>query len=553
VRLLTTVVVLTTVSATATTVDWNIETADVGPDSIDAVSLALDSQEYPRIAYQYIDYEGQFVKYARWTGSDWEFDIIDQQLAYGCIPRLALDSQDRPHIVYYWWDFEEDAGRLKYAKWTGSDWEYSYIDQSTDVTGAFDIVMDEQDHLHVAYSDFQLKDLKYARWTGTNWEIAVVDSVGFVGYNPAIIVDSQDRPHISHCRYIPDFDHELKYSHWTGTAWESETIEVDGAGVCSSITVDELDYPRISYQVYYDEYGDELRYAVWNGSSWDIDVIDGGFGLWFEANVIRLDDDQNPFVAYRECHEVDDLRFAYRAGGDWNVDVVESFIGIAWSISMVFDGDDRPHIAYPKGNTWEGDIELRYARGEFNTAVDLISFNAVPGRGSSIELTWECAEPGAGFNLYRSVEATGMRKKSREMINPELITGESPYRYLDTEVSDGVTYSYWLEAMDTSGASETFGPVSCTAGTFVPGSYALYQSRPNPARGTAVIAFDLPEDADVTLTIYDLSGRKITTLVNEKLPAGAYERPVSGLAPGVYVYRLAAGEFVGVGKMVVVD
>jgi hypothetical protein len=158
-----------------------------------------------------------------------------------------------------------------------------------------------------------------------------------------------------------------------------------------------------------------------------------------------------------------------------------------------------------------------------------------------------------GFNLYRSEEATGIRTKSLEMLNAELITGESPYSYLDTGVSDGVTYAYWLEVMDPGGASETFGPATCTAGTFVPSSYALYQSRPNPARGTAVIAFDLSEDADVTLTIYDLSGRKVTTLVDETLPASAYERPVSGLAPGVYVYRLEAGEFSGVRKMVVIE
>jgi hypothetical protein len=107
--------------------------------------------------------------------------------------------------------------------------------------------------------------------------------------------------------------------------------------------------------------------------------------------------------------------------------------------------------------------------------------------------------------------------------------------------------------MDIDGSTGNFGPATRTAGTFVPSSYALYQSRPNPARGTAVIAFDLPEGADVTLTIYDLSGRKVTTLVDEKLTAGVYERTVSGLAVGVYVYRFEAGEFAAVKKIVVVE
>ena len=57
----------------------------------------------------------------------------------------------------------------------------------------------------------------------------------------------------------------------------------------------------------------------------------------------------------------------------------------------------------------------------------------------------------------------------------------------------------------------------------------------------------------MALTLYDLSGRKVTTLVNETLPAGTHERPVAGLAPGVYVYRLLAGEFSASKKMVIVE
>jgi hypothetical protein len=202
--------------------------------------------------------------------------------------------------------------------------------------------------------------------------------------------------------------------------------------------------------------------------------------------------------------------------------------------------------------TWSGPDPYWSFTVDNELDIPVTKFSAESAR-NGVELTWECADPGVGFNLYRSEEATGVRSRLREIINVELITGESPYTYLDAGVSDGVTYSYWLEAIDAGGASETFGPATCTAGMFVPSSYALYQSRPNPARGTAVIAFDLPEDAGVVLTIYDLSGRKVTTLVNETLPAGAYERPVAGFAPGVYVYRLAAGEFSGVKKMVVVE
>ncbi|UCE26383.1 MAG: T9SS type A sorting domain-containing protein, partial [Candidatus Coatesbacteria bacterium] len=134
-----------------------------------------------------------------------------------------------------------------------------------------------------------------------------------------------------------------------------------------------------------------------------------------------------------------------------------------------------------------------------------------------------------------------------------LITGETPYTYLDTAVEEGTTYNYWLEAIDVSGSSETFGPVECTWNGVLPTTYALYQSRPNPATGAATIAFDLPEDVKVTLTVYDISGRKVTTLVDETLQAGGHDAEVSGLAPGVYVYKLSAGSFSAARKMVVLD
>jgi hypothetical protein len=120
-------------------------------------------------------------------------------------------------------------------------------------------------------------------------------------------------------------------------------------------------------------------------------------------------------------------------------------------------------------------------------------------------------------------------------------------------VKEGVTYDYWLEAIDVGGSAKTFGPVECTWNGALPTTYALYQSRPNPATGSAVIAFDLPEDTKVTLTVYDINGRKITTIIDETLVVGTHERTVAGLAPGVYVYRLNAGSFSAARKMVIVE
>jgi hypothetical protein len=186
------------------------------------------------------------------------------------------------------------------------------------------------------------------------------------------------------------------------------------------------------------------------------------------------------------------------------------------------------------------------------TDIAVTSF-AAESAANGIEVSWECADEVSGFNLYRSAAAEGKAVNSSDKLNVGLITGESPYVYLDAAVEEGKTYSYWLEVVDVGGATETFGPVECTWKGALPTTYALYQSRPNPASGTAIIAFDLPEDADVTLAVYDISGRKVTTVVNETLPTGEHEAEVSGLAAGVYVYKLDAGNFNAARKMVVVE
>jgi hypothetical protein len=153
---------------------------------------------------------------------------------------------------------------------------------------------------------------------------------------------------------------------------------------------------------------------------------------------------------------------------------------------------------------------------------------AADGVEEGIELSWRAAGGYTGFNLYRSESSA--RGGARDKLNGELVTGTTPYSYTDFEVTENTTYDYWLEAIDVNGLSETYGPVECAWRGSLPGAYALHQSKPNPSNGTAIVAFDLPEAADVTLAVYDISGRKVSTFVNGRLEAGEHEAVVSGLA-----------------------
>jgi hypothetical protein len=78
-----------------------------------------------------------------------------------------------------------------------------------------------------------------------------------------------------------------------------------------------------------------------------------------------------------------------------------------------------------------------------------------------------------------------------------------------------------------------------------PRDFALSQNYPNPFNPSTTIKFELPKVSQVSLSVYDVLGRQVSVLANERREAGAYEVKFDGsnLASGVYFYRLQAGDF----------
>jgi hypothetical protein len=85
-----------------------------------------------------------------------------------------------------------------------------------------------------------------------------------------------------------------------------------------------------------------------------------------------------------------------------------------------------------------------------------------------------------------------------------------------------------------------------------PSAFNLYQNYPNPFNPTTRIIFDLPEKSNVKLTILNILGQDIATLVNEKLSAGSYEVEFNGrnISSGIYFYRLETENFTQTKKIV---
>lgn len=88
----------------------------------------------------------------------------------------------------------------------------------------------------------------------------------------------------------------------------------------------------------------------------------------------------------------------------------------------------------------------------------------------------------------------------------------------------------------------------------IPKTYLLEQNYPNPFNPKTIIRFDILKASNVKITIYDISGREVQKLVQQKLNAGKYsvDFDAGQLSSGIYFYSIIAGDFVQTKKMVLV-
>ena len=174
---------------------------------------------------------------------------------------------------------------------------------------------------------------------------------------------------------------------------------------------------------------------------------------------------------------------------------------------------------------------------------------------NEVSLSWSSStdEDFSYFNIYR---------QDMLSVEPAMVFTSIDSFYLDQEVSESGSYEYWVTAVDLSGLeSEASSFVSAVLSADeemgMPVNFALKQNYPNPFNPSTQIQYALPSESKVLISIYDLTGRKVKTLVNEVQSAGHRSvmwnatneigRPVSA---GMYIYSIQAGNFMQNRKMV---
>lgn len=181
---------------------------------------------------------------------------------------------------------------------------------------------------------------------------------------------------------------------------------------------------------------------------------------------------------------------------------------------------------------------------------------------NSVTLQWQ--KPAKALDDDTAQYFVIYRVQSPDTINTDkvkqilVITKNDTTRFVDNAVVNGQSYTYAVTSIDKlDNESETYASINLTVTgvkdvVVAPQVFALAQNYPNPFNPTTTFTFTLPGANQTTLTVYDLLGREVATIVDEMLGAGTHTYQFSGanLASGVYLYHLVSGTFVETKRMI---
>ena len=243
------------------------------------------------------------------------------------------------------------------------------------------------------------------------------------------------------------------------------------------------------------------------------------------------------------------------AAGDSIVHSIDN--GMTWTKrALPYPAGDTRCLAYHNGKLYAGDFGLYLSEDTGN------SWSLLYG------VAFDSAGNASGGTMFRDLASYGQA----------LIAAMSPGA-IGLSQDDGVSWMGWEEGVMadwTFAALAIRSPYIWTIREFFgnayrrplselvtgvrestgeqPAEYGLSQNYPNPFNPSTTITYELPASSMVQLRVYDLLGHEISVLVNERREPGVHEVAfdASGLSSGMYLYRVTAGSFAQIRKMMLV-
>ena len=349
-------------------------------------------------------------------------------------------------------------------------------------------------------------------------------------------------------------------------SWEMEVVNhynmaftYDMYAKCSGrqdIAVDNQGYVHaiFSEQINGGSYPSRLLYANNKSGAWQIEAAlnydtgtrdDAG---WYPS--LSLDTCGTPYIACAYIDRVPTGSATYcklllldrKGENDWQSEVIAEFD------DGYFGGDGRDytgalnHLFFDRNNTAHiifSDIASTHYPTTQALSVGNIRYGVRENETWNISTIYRQPLP---TDFFHATEMYGMCLTLSENMDSIRVIGQ------ELEITGEYQYSCRLLDIPWTDISVDVGEET---GSIIPDQYCLYQNYPNPFNPVTHIEFSLPRRSHVKLSVYDILGRKVASLIDKSLEAGFYmiDWNAESLASGIYFYRLITDQFTQTKKM----
>jgi hypothetical protein len=382
---------------------------------------------------------------------------------------------------------------------------------------------------------------------------------GFVQSDPGFNIDGSSSS--TWTLEFGDFMEETNFSESSVSISGSVGIDALGVGVSGSYTTTELNtnrmavgeelkieldlgslnsqFPTSSYSIKPYAYWHEDGYLVIDyGVELDQQGVGGPETFWNQRYGHKPDPALK--LPWRHLREKSELR----AGGG-PVDFDEDLTEQSKSISYL---PVRPN----PGDTVTVEVDVHnFSLVELVDHVDVHLFLGHPNMGEPIEFL----DGSDQLQTDAIIPIRGRQTVSGQFIMPETTPERRLYAMLDRdELIDEIHPDNNLGYVRLNTTAEVVTSIGDEISFNMPQNFKLHNNYPNPFNPSTNINFDLPQNQDVRLEVFDLLGRRVALIVNETLTAGYHSVTfdASALTSGVYFYRIQAGSFLKTQKMMLV-
>ncbi|MEO6174276.1 MAG: T9SS type A sorting domain-containing protein [Flavobacterium circumlabens] len=271
------------------------------PGSVDDISIALDQNNIPYVAYK--NNLNSKIIVQKFNGTNW-IPVGNEGFSIGSAEYISIviDNNNVPYVVYSGKKTTDYTNKLTVQKYNGSDWELVGL-------------------------------ARFSEGSGDN-------------YSSSIAIDNNNIPYIAYNNSGAVGGYKSIVQKFNGSSWEILGSSGFSEGVAGdvSLAIDSNNTPYVSYLDVENSYGSTVQ--KFNGKSWEL-VGKAGFSNGQASPVIKIDKNNIPYVAYKDYANSSKITIQKFNGTNWNpVGPLGFSDGSVENISMALDDNNVPYVVY---------------------------------------------------------------------------------------------------------------------------------------------------------------------------------------------------------------